>query len=156
MNKASSSAILTARKVNHEYHVENSFKAGVKLEGWMVKAIRSGRIAASGVPFISFIRGEVFVNGLTITPLEQSNTFSEKRSDDPIKLLLTKREINKLTEAQQKQGYTIVLRKLFWEKHLVKAEICIGKGKKLYDKRQTLKERDSKRDAQRAVKSAKY
>lgn len=156
MIKSTSSAILTAKKVSHEYHVEESYKAGVRLEGWMVKAIRAGRIAASGIPFINIRNGEIFVVGLTITPLEQSNSFSEKCSDVSIKLLLTKREIAKLQSAHQKQGYSIVLRKLFWEKHLVKAEVCLGKGKKLYDKRQTLKERDSKRDAQRATKSTQH
>jgi SsrA-binding protein len=151
----SDSAILSAKKVNHEYIVEDTYKAGIKLEGWMVKSIRAGRIAASGIPFVVFTNGEAFVTGLKITPLEQANTFSVIESSLPVKLLLNKREINKLIEAQQKNGYTVVLRKIFWEKHLVKAEICLGKGKKLYDKRNTLKERDSKRDTQRAVKQAR-
>ncbi len=147
-------AILTAKKVNYEYTVEDTFKAGLKLEGWMVKAIRSGRIAASGIPFVTITRGEAYAVGLKVTALEQANSFTELQNDAPLKLLLNKREINKLVEAQQKDGYTIVIRKVFWEKHLVKAEVCIAKGKKLYDKRQSIKERDSKRDAQRIVKSS--
>jgi len=156
MNTSLPKSILTAKKVNHEYTVEDTFKAGVKLEGWMVKAIRAGRVAASGIPFIVITKGEVFVVGLTISPLVQANSFSDNASDKPIKLLLNKREIDKLIGAQQKQGYTVVLRSLFWERNLVKAEVCLGKGKKLYDKRQSLKERDNKRETQRVVKSSRH
>lgn len=155
-NNNTSPAILTARKVNHEYLVEDTLKAGVKLEGWMVKSIRAGRVAASGIPFVFLQNNEVFVSGLNISPLEQANSFSEKVQEQNIKLLLNKREINRLFEAQQQKGFTIVLRSLFWERHLVKAEICLCKGKKLHDKRQALKERDDKRDSQRAIKQANY
>jgi SsrA-binding protein len=154
--KQAPAAILTARKVNHEYLVEDTLKAGVKLEGWMVKAIRAGRIASSGIPFVLIRNNEVSVVGLNISALEQANSFSEHKTEAPIKLLLNKREISRLSEAQQQKGYTIVLRKLFWERHLVKAEICLCKGKQLHDKRQTLKDRDDKLDSARAIKQANH
>ncbi len=144
--------ILSVKKVNHEYTVQSSLKAGVKLTGWMVKSLRENRVAASGIPFVEFTGGEVFLHGMTISPRPQAVNVDACEVSAPIKLLLNKREIDKLYGLKQQNGYTIVLRKLYWEKHLVKAEICLCKGKKLHDKREALKENDAKRQLQQINK----
>jgi len=154
--KDNSKKIMTAKKVNHEYTVESTYKAGLVLKGWMIKSIRAGHINASGVPFVTIQNSESFLHGLTISPIKNTDMSHTIDTDSPIKLLLQKREIGKLLSQQQQQGYTLVVRQLFWEGSYVKAELCVAKGKKLHDKRASIKERDDKRQAQRTLKNAKH
>lgn len=146
--------IIVVKKTKFEYHKQASFTAGLKLEGWMVKAIRAGNISISGSAFVRPQNGEMFLFGLHIKPLEQANSFSAKNPDPVIKLLLNRREIDSLIGAEQRDGCTVVLHRLFFKDGLIKAEIWLAKGKKQHDKRQTIKERDDKRSAQRAMKNA--
>ena len=145
--------ILKIKKVNFEYETMEDFKAGVMLEGWMVKSIRARRISASDGVYVHIQNGEAFLIGLNISALKQTNSFKEINEQPTIKLLLNKKEINRLIGSTKEKGYTVVLKELFWQDHLVKANIALVKGKNLRDKRQTIKERDAKREADRAIKN---
>lgn len=146
--------IIKNKKANFEYEIKDTFIAGVCLEGWMVKSIRSNRITASDGVYVKIINNEAFLIGTHIKRLETTNTFKSVDEQPTLKLLLHKKEINKLIGADKEKGYTLILKKLFWQKHLVKAEIALAKGKKLYDKRRDQKEKEMKREAERALKNA--
>jgi SsrA-binding protein len=145
--------ILKIKKVDFDYEIKESFIGGLVLDGWMVKSIRSKKISASDGVYVKIVDGEAWMIGVHMTPVTNGNTLSAEKKTTSIKLLLTKREINKIISYQNEKGYTTVLKSLFWKGHLVKAEICLVKGKKLHDKRQTEKERDSKREADRSMKN---
>jgi SsrA-binding protein len=149
-----SASILKIKKVTFEYEIKETFTAGVVLEGWMVKSIRAGKISASDGVYVKIIKGEAWMIGLSISPLLTSTSAPREKKTTSLKLLLTKKEINKLVGAENEKGLTIVLKNLFWKKHLVKAEICLAKGKKLHDKRRTIKDRENKIEAGRAMKNA--
>lgn len=143
--------ILNIKKVNFDYETKETFTAGVVLEGWMIKSIRSNRFSASDGVYVKIINGEAWMIGIHMTPVTNGHASAESKTTS-IKLLLTKKELNKIIGAEKEKGLTVVLKSLFWQKHLVKANICLVKGKKLHDKRQSIKERDQKRDADRAMK----
>lgn len=141
------------KKINFNYETIETFKAGLVLEGWMVKSIRAGKVSLSDGSYIKIINNIPILMGLNIKALEQKNTFTKKDEQPSIKLLLNKKEINKLIGGVSREGMTIVLREIFFERHLVKANICLVKGKNNYDKRQDIKEKDSKREIYKAIKS---
>lgn len=149
-------SILRIKKVNFDYETIESYKAGLKLEGWMVKAIRAKRISSSNGVYIKVINGEAWMMGLNIKKMIETNTFTKTSEQPAIKLLLNKKEIYDLNKGQEEKSYTIVLKELFWEKHLIKASIALVKGLKTHDKRQVMKEKDQKMEADRAMKTAKY
>jgi SsrA-binding protein len=151
--KKGKNTILQNKKATFEYEIMETFVAGVQLEGWMVKSIRANRISASDGVYAKIINGEVFLIGLHIKPLESKNTFSKTDDQPTLKLLLNKKEISKLIGAEKEKGQTLILKNLFWQKHLVKATICLAKGKKMHDKRQDLKKKQMERETQRALKS---
>ncbi len=146
--------IVRNKKINYEYEILDTFKAGLMLEGWMVKSMRAGKVSGGEGVYVKILNGEPYIIGLHIKPLIQTNTFKQVVEQPTIKLLLNKKEINKLIGVENEKGYTIVLKNIFWERHLIKANICLVKGKKLHDKRQTIKERDQKREADRAIKTS--
>lgn len=152
-NEKTVKKIVNIKKTRFEYEIINSYKAGVCLQGWMIKSIRAGRISASDGVYVHVKNGELFLLGLHLTPMVENNTFAKVSESPSIKLLLKKSEINKLIGAVNEKGHTIVLKSLFWERHLVKADIALAKGKNVQDKRLTIKERDAKRDANRAMKN---
>jgi SsrA-binding protein len=152
--KAGSNNILSLPKVEHEYTAISKFHAGIKLEGWMVKAIRNGNISVSGSAYVRPKNNEMFLHGIHVKPLDQNGMFIERNTDPVLKVLLKKKEILKIIEGEQRDGCTIVLRKLFWDNQFVKAEIWLAKGKKLYDKRQALKDKDVKRTKDRDLKNS--
>lgn len=142
--------LVTNRKARHEYFIEDSYEAGLALKGTEVKSIRKGSANLQDA-YISFKNGEAFVDNMHISPYEQGNIFNE----DPMrrrKLLLHKREIRKLESEVQKQGMTIIPLRLYLVNGRVKIEIALAKGKKLYDKRDSIAERDSKRSIDRAMR----
>lgn len=142
--------LVTNRKARHEYFIENTYEAGLALKGTEVKSIRKGSANLQDA-YISFKNGEAFVDNMHISPYEQGNIFNE----DPMrrrKLLLHKREIRKLESEVQKQGMTIIPLRLYLVNGRVKIEIAMAKGKKLYDKRDSIAERDSKRSIDRAMR----
>lgn len=130
------------RKVRFEYHILETYIAGIVLQGTEIKSIRNGKISMND-SFCYFNDGELFIKNILISETKDAFTHSAKRDR---KLLLKKRELNKLSNSLVK-GLTILPYKVFMnDKGIVKVEIVLGRGKKLYDKRETIKERDISRE----------
>ena len=144
-----------SRKVSHDYHILETIKAGIVLDGWMVKSLRQNKVSTSGIPFVRPQNTEMFLYGLTIKPLSETNSFSETNTTPVLKLLLNRREIDKLIGAEERQGHTVVVTRIYFEGHLVKVDIALAKGKQNRDKRADVKERDDKRSMARATKLAR-
>lgn len=142
--------IANNKKARHDYFVEETVEAGIVLFGTEVKSMRQGHCSIKEA-FISIENGEVFVKQMHISPYEKGNIFNK----DPLrvrKLLLHRAEINKLLGKTKEQGITIMPLKVYFKGSLVKVEIGLAKGKKLYDKRQDIAKKDQKREAQREFK----
>lgn len=130
------------RKVRFEYHILDTYIAGVVLQGTEIKSIRNGKISMND-SFCYFNNGELFIKNILISETKDAFTHSAKRDR---KLLLKKKELNKLSNSLVK-GLTILPYKIFMnDRGIVKMEIVLGRGKKLYDKRETIKERDISRE----------
>ncbi len=143
--------IANNRKARHDYEVEQTIEAGVVLAGWEVKSLRAGRAQISESHVI--IRGgEPFLLNSHILPLATVSTHVVATPDRTRKLLLKRRELEKLIGAVERKGYTIVPLNLHWRNGKVKVEIALAKGKRQYDKRQTEKSRDWQRQQQRLLK----
>ena len=151
MEKGAKKLIANNKKVYHEYFLEEIYEAGIALHGTEVKSIRMGKCSIKE----SFVRieksGEVYIYGMHVTPYEKGNIFN-KDPLRPKKLLLHKKEIQKLIGKIAEKGYTLVPVEVYLNKGLVKVQIALAKGKKLYDKRQSAAERDAKRQIDRAMK----
>ena len=128
------------KKARHDYFIEDTFEAGVKLKGTEIKSIRLGK-ANLNDSFVTFKDGEAFVNNMHVATYEQGNIFNHEETRAR-KLLLHKKEIIKLYSRTKEQGYTIIPLKIYLKEGLCKIEIGLAKGKKDYDKRESLKERD--------------
>ena len=131
----------------HNYTIEDTLEAGIVLSGTEIKSIRNGKVNLKDT-YAIIKNGEVFVLGMHISPYEHGNIFNK----DPIrdrKLLLNKREINKLFGLTKQKGYSLVPISLYFKGSIVKLELGIGKGKKLYDKREDLKKKDALRQIER-------
>jgi len=140
------------KKAFHDYIIEDIFEVGIELKGSEVKAIRAGRLNIKD-SFIRIIKNEVFILNMHISPLETTHTSYRPDELRDRKLLLHRKQINKLYEKVTKDGYTIVPTKLYFnDKNMVKLNIGIAKGKKLYDKREDLKRKTMQRDTQRILK----
>ena len=137
------------RKARFEYYIEETFEAGISLIGSEVKSIRNNELNL-GDSFVFIRGGEVFIKNLFIKAYSHSNSFSPEPIRDR-KLLLNKREILKLTRLVNEQGYTIIPTRMYFKQALVKVEIAIAKGKKLYDKRETIKRREIDREISRKI-----
>jgi SsrA-binding protein len=144
--------VASNRRARHEYHIEDSMEAGLVLTGTEVKALRSGR-ASLGEAFARVERGEVWLHHLHIPPYDQGNIFNHEPLR-PRKLLLHRRQIERLAGRAGQKGYTIVPLRLYFTRGRAKVEIALARGKKLYDKREAIGEREAGREAQRAVKRA--
>ncbi len=147
----SKQVIANNKKAWHEFFIEDTYEAGIVLKGTEVKSIRQGKVSIKE-SYCEIRNGEVFIVGMHISPYEQSNTFY---TIDPLrsrKLLLNKREINKLIGKTTEKGYTLIPLRVHIRKNLVKVEIAIAKGKKLYDKRETLAKKDAQRRIERTLK----
>ncbi len=147
MSKESTRLIANNKKAYHDYFIEDTYEAGIALVGTEVKSLRMGKCSLKE-SYIQLKRGECFVHGMHISPYEKGNIFNR----DPLRgrrLLLHDYEIRKLQAGVEKQGYTIVPLKIYFKGQLVKMEIGLARGKKLYDKRESIKERDMKRQAER-------
>ena len=142
--------IANNKKAYHDYFIEDTYEAGIELAGTEVKSMRMGKCSIKE-SFIQIDRGEVFVYGMHISPYEKGNIFNK----DPLrtrKLLLHQYEIRKIAGKIAEKGYTLVPLKVYFKGSLVKVEIGIAKGKKLYDKRQDIAKKDQKREAEREFK----
>lgn len=149
--KAASSTIALNRKARHEYFVEEKFEAGLELQGWEVKSMRAGK-ANIGDAYVFLKNGEAYLFGATITPLNVASTHVVCDPQRTRKLLLKRRELDRLAGLTEREGYTLVPLALYWHKSWVKAEIGLVKGKKSHDKREDVKERDWHREKARVMK----
>ena len=142
--------IANNKKAFHDYFIEEKYEAGISLAGTEVKSLRQGRCSIKE-SFIRIEKGEVFIYGMHISPYEKGNIFNK----DPLrvkKLLLHKYEINKMAGKIAEKGYTLVPLQVYFRGSLVKVEIGLAKGKKLYDKRQDIAKKDQKREAEKEFK----
>ncbi len=151
--KQPSNTIALNKKAKHDYALTDKYEAGLELRGWEVKSLRASNVQITD-SYVLLKDGEAYLLGVHITPLPSVSTHYVTEPDRTRKLLLHKRELAKLMAATQKEGYTALCTALYWKKHLVKAEICIGKGKKQHDKRETEKSRDWNRQKQRIMRDA--
>ena len=138
------------KKARHDYFVLETYEAGIELFGTEVKSIRKGRINLKD-SWCSIDGGEIFANGMHISPYEQGNIFNR----DPMRvkrLLMHKREINRLYGVSKQQGLTLIPLSVYFLKGRAKIEVGLCKGKKLYDKREVAAQKDAKRDMERAFK----
>lgn len=142
------------RKAQHEYFIEDRFEAGLALQGWEVKSLREGRVQLDQA-YILLKRGEAWLFGGLITPLQTASTHIHPDPQRSRKLLLHHRELAKLVGSIDRRGYTVVPLSLYWKNNRVKLEIGLAKGKKLHDKRATEKERDWAREKQRLIKKTR-
>ena len=149
--KQSSNTIAQNKKARHDYHLEQKFEAGVQLQGWEVKSLRMGEIQITDT-YVLMKDGEAFLLGTHINPLKTASTHYVTDPTRTRKLLLNKRELARLLEATQQDGRTCVCTALYWKGHLVKAEICIAKGKQQHDKRQAEKNKDWNKQKQRIMR----
>ena len=140
------------KKARHDYFIEETYEAGIVLTGTEIKSVRQGKVSIKE-SFAKIERGEVILHGMNISPYEQGNRFNT----DPLrprKLLLHKREIQKLIGYTTLKGLTLVpLRMYINDRGLAKVELAVARGKKLYDKREDLAKRDAERDMDRRVKN---
>lgn len=150
-NPQQNNTIAQNKKARFEYHLEEKFEAGVALMGWEVKSLRAGKAQITD-SYVLLKNGEAWLIGAHITPLSTVSTHYVVDPTRSRKLLLKKRELDKLIGGTQQKGYTCVCTGLHWKGHLVKAEIALAKGKQLHDKRETEKERDWNREKQRIVR----
>ena len=151
MEKTALKTIADNRKARHDYFILESYEAGIELTGTEVKSIRDGGLNLKD-SWISIDNGELFIKQMHISPYEKGNIFNK----DPLrtrKLLLHRYEINKLIGQQKVKGYTIMPLKVYIKDGLVKMEIGLAKGKKLYDKREDIAKKDMKREMERDLKN---
>lgn len=147
--KTKPGTLATNRKARHEYFIEETYEAGIALKGTEVKSMRRGSVNLKEA-YCSIENGEIFIESMHISPYEQGNRFNA----DPLrkrKLLMHKREILKLQKARDQEGHTIVPLSAYLSRGKVKISIAEAKGKKLHDKRETIKKRDIERDLKRYV-----
>jgi len=150
-SKNLNNTIVRNKKAFHDYFIEQKFEAGIALTGWEIKSLRSGR-AQLVDSYVVLKNDEAFLLGCHISPLNTASTHVLTDPDRTRKLLLHRKEIKRLIGQVQQKGFTCVALSLYWKAHLVKCEIALVKGKKNFDKRETLRERDVKRDLQRVMR----
>ncbi len=151
MGKDSIKAIAQNKKARHDYFIEDTYEAGIELTGTEVKSIRQGRVNLKE-SYASIDHGEIFIKGMHISPYEQGNIFNV----DPMRnrrLLLHKYEINKLIGAIQQKGYSLIPLKIYLKGSLVKVQLATGRGKKNYDRRADIADRDAKRRIAKELKA---
>lgn len=148
----SAARIAENKKAAFNYFFEERFEAGMVLEGWEVKALRDGKVNLTE-GYVVVRKGELFIIGLQINPLRTASTHINPDAVRTRKLLLHKDEIRRLTGKVEQKGYTLVPINLHWKTGKVKCDIALAKGKAEHDKRDTIKDREGKREIERAMKS---
>lgn len=147
MGKESFKLIANNKKAYHDYFIDEKYECGIELSGTEVKSIRMGKCSIKE-SFVRIDKGEVYAYGMHISPYEKGNIFNK----DPLrtrKLLLHKTEINKIAGKIKEKGYTLVPLQVYFKGSLVKVEIGLARGKKLYDKRQDIAKKDQQREVER-------
>lgn len=148
----STKLVANNKKAYHDYFIEDTYEAGISLAGTEVKSLRLGQCSIKE-SFIRIENGEVYIYRMHINPYEKGNIFNK----DPLrtrKLLMHKYEINKLIGKAQEKGYTLVPLKVYFKDSLVKVEVGLAKGKKLYDKREAIAKHDQQREIAREFKNS--
>ncbi|MDF1482546.1 SsrA-binding protein SmpB [Extensimonas sp. H3M7-6] len=146
------SRIAENKKAAYNYFFEERYEAGMVLHGWEVKALREGKVQLTD-GYVLIKGGELFLIGCQINPLRTASTHVRPDAARTKKLLLHKDEIKRLIGKVEQKGYTLVPLNLHWKNGRVKCEIALAKGKAEHDKRDTIKEREGKREVERALKS---
>ncbi len=147
---AGTKLIANNKKAYHDYFIEDKYEAGIALAGTEVKSLRMGKCSLKE-SFIRVEKGEVWIYNMHISPYEKGNIFNK----DPLrvrKLLLNRKEINKIEGKMTQKGYTIVPLQVYFKGSLVKLEIALARGKKLYDKRDDIAKKDARRESEREFK----
>ncbi|WP_409302629.1 SsrA-binding protein SmpB [Peribacillus sp. SCS-155] len=150
MPKGEGKQVAQNKKAYHDYFIEETFESGIVLQGTEIKSIRAGKINLRD-SFAKIERGEVYLHNAHISPYEQGNRYNH----DPLrtrKLLLHRKQINKLIGETKEAGYTIVPLRVYLKNGFAKVLIGLGRGKKQYDKREDLKKKEAKRDIERAFR----
>ncbi len=147
---SNSKLIANNKKAHHDYFLEETYEAGIELFGTEVKSLRQGHCSIKEA-FIHIENGEVIIYGMHVSPYEKGNIFN-KDPLRPKKLLMHKKEIMRLLGKIKEKGYTLVPVKVYFKGSLVKVEIALARGKKLYDKRQDIAKKDARREAERDFK----
>jgi SsrA-binding protein len=150
-NTSGKKTIALNKRARYEYHIEDRFEAGISLEGWEVKSLREGRVQFAD-SYVLLKDNEAFLFGCQLSPLPTASTHI---NPDPVrtrKLLLHRKEIDRLSGAVDRRGYTIVPTAMYWSRGKVKVEIGMAKGKRQHDKRKTEKDRDWERQKGRIMK----
>lgn len=149
--KTQNATIVTNKKARFEYFIEDEYEAGLVLEGWEVKSLRAGKINLSDAHVI-VKRGEAWLLGAQIQPLPTASAHSQPDMTRTRKLLLNRRELSQLIGSIERQGYTLIPLSLYWKHNKIKMKVALAKGKKMHDKRDSIKDRDWARDKQRIMK----
>ncbi|MCI8718270.1 MAG: SsrA-binding protein SmpB [Lachnospiraceae bacterium] len=150
MAKEAHKMIANNKKARHDYFIEDTYEAGICLHGTEVKSLRMGKCSVKEA-FIRIENGEVFIYNMHISPYEKGNIFNK----DPLrvkKLMLHKYEINKISGQLVQKGYTLVPLEVYFKGSLVKIQVGLARGKKLYDKRQDIAKKDQRREVERDFK----
>ena len=150
MGKESFKLIANNKKAYHDFFIDDKYETGIELFGTEVKSIRAGKCSIKE-SFVRIEKGEVYIYGMHINPYEKGNIYNK----DPLrvrKLLLHKTEINKLAAKIAEKGYTLVPLQVYFKGSLVKVEIGLARGKKLYDKRDDIAKKDQRREVEREFK----
>ncbi|MCG6860565.1 MAG: SsrA-binding protein SmpB [Chromatiaceae bacterium] len=145
------STIALNKKAGHDFHIEQRYEAGLALEGWEVKSLRSGRVQLKE-SYVRILRGEAFLLGAHVSALSAASTHVNPDPTRTRKLLLKRSELNRLIGLTERAGYTLVPTAMYWKRGRAKLEIGLAKGKKLHDKRSTEKDRDWQREKERLFK----
>ena len=150
MGKESIKLVANNKKAYHDYFIEDKYETGIEFFGTEVKSIRMGKCSIKEA-FVRIDKGEVYIYGMHINPYEKGNIFNK----DPLrvrKLLLHKSEINRMASKVKEKGFTLVPLQVYFKGSLVKVEIGLARGKKLYDKRDDIAKKDQRRETEREFK----
>lgn len=148
--------ICVNKRANFEYFLEEKIECGIKLLGVEIKSVASSACNLKNECFCRVENGEVFVYGFHISPYKNADAYLKEEPDRPKKLLLHKKEILRLSQKINKDGYTLVPTKVYITNGKAKMEIALAKGKKLYDKRESIAKKDAKRDIERSLKGKSF
>jgi len=143
--------VATNRKASFEYTLERTFQAGIVLQGSEIKSVRARNLSI-GDGYVQEQDGELWLVGVHISPYERSNSYTQFDPVRPRKLLLHRKEINQILSRIKEKGYTLIPTKAYIERGRAKVEVALAKGKKQYDKRETIQKRDAERAIRRAIK----
>ena len=151
-HEAGPGPIAQNRRAWHDYFIEQKFEAGLALQGWEVKSLRSGR-AQLKESYVVINQNEIFLFGAHLSPLTSASTHIHPDPTRTRKLLLHRLEISRLIGAVERKGYTLIPLSLYWKHGRAKVEIALARGKQQHDKRATLKDREAEREQERAFKN---